>query len=483
MLCEGHDFPPLPIVILTGSTTVDQTRTLFEAGIQDFFTKSMISPEILPRIAQNAVDRHSLMQQLVESEKLAEAARFRADDASRAKSMFLTCMSHELRTPLTAVLGLTELLIDNPASDDAPTMLEMVRKNARYLAELVDQILDVAKIEAGTLEIDCVDCSPLELLNEVCQLLKPRAADEGLTLELDVQGDLPEIVTTDSVRTRQILLNLLTNAIKFTQSGGITVTAMFHDAESLLQVDVADTGDGVSEEIRERIFEPFVQQMSSRKRQGVGLGLPISRSLARRLGGDLVYRVGPNGGSVFSLTLKVGHPHAREVNKEDEVVAPADDSKVESVENAWTDRHLLVVEDTPTNQFLLKKILAPTGARVTVVENGEEALAVTRLAESDGGFDVILMDMQMPIMDGFEAARRLKSRGEKVPIVALTASAMAGDRERCLEAGCDAYIVKPIDRERLLTTIAGCLSPSQGHDRSPRENGEAADGAEESPKL
>jgi signal transduction histidine kinase len=456
--------PPFPAILVTGSTQLDISREAMEVGIQDFFAKSLISGEIFSHIARNAIDRYRLMQRLVQSEQDARQARVRAEDANRAKSMFLSTMSHELRTPLTAVLGLTDLLIDNPQSSESQEMLEMIKSNGTHLANLLNDLLDLAKIEAGTVDVELVECDPLRLTVELCDLMRYRAHDENLILELRFDGKVPAQIHTDPVRLRQVLMNLISNAIKFTDEGGVRVKVCFRATPNpILEFDIRDTGVGIDDSQLERVFQPFVQvgEDLDRRASGAGLGLSISRSLARALGGDLTVKSVVGEGSIF--TLQIAAPAAQRISDYDAGTynAPAvtRPQTPAAVEGAWTSRRILIAEDTRANQFLLSRMLKPTLADLTFVETGTGAIqAVKTAAEAGQPFDIVLMDMQMPEKNGFEATRTLRAAGLQVPIIALTAAAMDGDRELCLDAGCNNYLSKPINRNELLQTIADLLA-------------------------
>ncbi len=461
---NGGPIPPFPIIMITGSTPQNLSREVLETGIQDFFFKSQISADSFPHIARNAIDRYRLVERLVHSEHEARLARIRAEDASRAKSMFLSSMSHELRTPLTAVLGLTELLMENPSAQDSRHMLEMIRSNGNHLAELLNDILDLAKIEAGAVEVDLVECDPLLLVKELCDLLRFRAQDQGLALNLSFEGPVPSRMRTDPVRVRQILMNLLTNAIKFTDRGEIQVCVGYRVQETeMLLISVSDSGVGIETSDLDAIFEPFVQVSpdSSRRNNGAGLGLSISRSLARALGGNLTVESRVGVGSTFHLRIRANGPEgigefdARNYEAP-QVSAP---SRIKLADRCWETRRILVAEDTPANQYLIARMLEGTAPQITFVDNGEGAVAAVEQARESGEpFDLVLMDIQMPRMNGFQATRALRSAGYDLPIIALTAAAMDGDREQCLAAGCTNYLSKPIHRDRLLSMISDALS-------------------------
>ncbi|MFI4874306.1 MAG: hybrid sensor histidine kinase/response regulator, partial [Blastopirellula sp. JB062] len=408
--------------------------------------------ELLPHVANNAIERRRLLERTIASEIAAEEARNSADAANRAKSHFLATMSHELRNPLTAILGMTELLQENPAQEDLHEMLGMIAENGRHLHELLNDILDLAKIEAGRITIELEEANVAEIASSLCQLLRYRAADEGMSLRLDVKSAPPRM-KTDPIRVRQILLNLIGNAIKFSNHGEILVAVDYQDSGDAKQVviDVIDSGIGIPPDRISSIFDPFVQVAEDvrRRQPGVGLGLPISREIALLLGGDLTVESQYGAGSQFRLRLPVI------VAEEERAPAPV---PVSVQETNWQACRILVAEDTPANQFLIRRMLERTQAQLSFVTNGQEAVdAFLAAQESARGYQLILMDMQMPVMDGYAAVRKIRELGHRIPIVAITASAMAGDRQRCEAAGCDEYVSKPFDRSELTSKIAAQL--------------------------
>ena len=433
-------------------------------------------------------------------EKLKDHALSTVLAANRAKSEFLTNMSHELRTPLTAILGFTDLLLDEegqaPASGDRAARLQTVRRNGEHLLELINGILDLSKIEAGKMDVARRAVSPAAILGDVIALLEIRADAKGLRLSSAVEPPFPPTVCTDPTGLRQILINLVGNAIKFTERGAVTVSARFvsgASGEGKLQFDVVDTGIGLSRRQIERLFEPFTQADTSAARSygGTGLGLAISRRLARMLGGDITVTSTPGLGSLFRLEIAVS-PGAlagvegagdedketgRQADKQKECtnetfgarslclplslspcLAPiAEVSNQATIQPmpALAGMRILLAEDGPDNRQLVAFILRKAGAEVAFAENGR--VAVDCVLEANCGlrpFDLILMDMQMPVLDGYAATRELRKAGCNLPIIALTAHAMADDRQKCLDAGCDDYAAKPIDRGQLLGIIA-----------------------------
>ncbi len=391
-----------------------------------------------------------------------------ADAANHAKSGFLANMSHELRTPMTAILGFSDLLLDSVQKEEDLAAAETIKRNGEYLLELINGILDLAKIEAGRLEVERITCSPVNVVKDVVSLMQVRADAKGLPLKVEHVGAIPETVVCDPTWLRQILTNLLGNAIKFTESGSIRlVTRFVHGSTkpACLQFDVIDTGIGMAPDQAVRLFEPFAQAdvSTTRKFGGTGLGLTISKRLAELLRGDISVASEPGKGTTFSLTIGTEVLDSSPVlENAPRILCDNDrDAKALVVLDSGLNCRILLAEDGPDNQRLICFILRKAGADVALAENGQLAYASALLAHDEGRpFDVILMDMQMPIMDGYEATRALREAGYAAPIVALTANAMVGDEEKCREAGCDGYATKPIDRTKLLEIIGRTLELS-----------------------
>jgi two-component system sensor histidine kinase/response regulator len=412
-------------------------------------------------------------QQLVDASnrRLDEAARaaqelaHQASAATQAKSEFLANMSHEIRTPMTAILGYADLLLHEEGIETAPPhhrdALETINRNGEHLLGLINNILDLSKVESGKMDIQRVRCSPFALLAEVVSLMRVQAEGKLLSLKAEVVGSLPETVLTDPLRLRQVLVNLVGNAIKFTDQGEVRVAARLVDdgGSPRLRFDVNDTGIGMNEEQMAKLFQPFsqVDGSAARRFSGTGLGLAISKRLVEALGGAIDVRSTPGKGSTFSLTIDPGPldgiPLILEAATTARPVSP--DAAPDASGAIELHARVLLAEDGPDSQRLISFLLKKAGAEVTVVEDGQLAMEAA-LAQSEAGcpFDVILMDMQMPVMDGYEATRALRGRGYAGPIIALTAHAMVEDRQKCFDAGCDDYTAKPIDRHRLLEVVA-----------------------------
>jgi two-component system CheB/CheR fusion protein len=387
-----------------------------------------------------------------------------AQIATQAKSAFLANMSHEIRTPMTSILGFADELLGSLSKPADIEAAATIKRNGEYLLKLINNILDLSKIEAGRLEVETIACSPATIALEAVDLIRPRAAEKKLSLDVAIAGAIPERIQTDPHRLRQILINLLGNAVKFTASGGVRLTlALTHDANRnpLLQFEVSDTGIGMSAEQIASLFQPFTQADASTARRfgGTGLGLAISKRLAELLGGDITVRGAEGRGCIFTLSIAAGSLRgARMIADLSKAVTPQPAAEDAPSSTARIEGRLLLVEDGPDNQRLIGYILEKAGAVVTMADNGQIGVEIALDAAQHGEpFDLILMDMQMPVLDGYEAARKLRAAGMKTPIVALTAHAMSGDRMKCLEAGCTDYVTKPIDRAALTETIRRCL--------------------------
>ena len=421
-------------------------------------------------------------QDLIKLNDDLQRAAAQAESSNQIKSEFLANMSHEIRTPMTAILGYAELLQSDRdlrmTAEQRSEAIRTIQRNGQHLLQVINDILNISKIEAGKMEIERIRCSPVQALAEVQSLMRIRADDKRLRLSVEFAGPIPETIETDPVRLKQILVNLVGNAIKFTETGSVrlitrlaaglsTDTAQTACSEAFLQFDIVDTGIGMSADETSRLFQPFVQVDSSttRKFGGTGLGLTISKRLAEMLGGALTVVSRPGSGSTFTLTIAAGSLEGVPLlsNPGETVAVRPDSAPIEGCDSGPLSCRILLAEDGVDNQRLINFVLKKAGADVTVVENGQLAVEAALAAKAEGRqFGAILMDMQMPVMDGYTAVSRLRRNGYTGPIIALTAHAMANDRQKCLDVGCDEYVSKPIDRQILLQTIRSQLDKAAG---------------------
>ncbi|MCA8951611.1 MAG: response regulator [Planctomycetes bacterium] len=389
-------------------------------------------------------------------ERELQRAKEAAVAANAAKSSFLANLSHEIRTPMSAILGFTDVLLSSSPRPDQCDALGTIQRNAGHLLDVINDILDLSKIEVGKLRVESETVDLMELLSEVHALMGVRAEGKGLSLRMRFDGVVPRAIETDATRFRQVLVNLLGNAIKFTDAGAVSIvveTPISAVGDRELSICVEDQGIGIASEHLERIFDAFEQADVSTTRRfgGTGLGLAISLRLARLLGGDVTVESALGEGSRFTLR----HP----IPKNAEWVEPVrvERSAQASVRDTdvghlLTGRRVLLVEDGHDNQRLFSHYLHSMGAKVEVAVDGQEAVD-RQLEIVGGGFDLVLMDMQMPRLDGYTATQQLRAAGCVTPIIALTAHAMAGDRERCLGAGCDDYLSKPLRRSTMAEAV------------------------------
>ncbi|UCH48501.1 MAG: response regulator [Betaproteobacteria bacterium] len=387
-------------------------------------------------------------------------AKEKAEAASRAKSEFLANMSHDIRTPMNAILGFTDLLRRGygKQGNDAGKYLETIHSSGKHLLDLINDILDLSKVEAGALEVEKIACAPHLLIREVVTVLGVKAREKGITLEFNAEGQVPASIHSDPTYLRRIITNLAGNAIKFTERGGVRLTLRLVETKGRPQIaiDVTDSGIGIALDRLENMFDPFSQADSSVTRRfgGTGLGLTISRRLARAMGGDIVATSQLGSGSRFTVTVDTGSLAGIRMLNPDEVIAESISGEtVEETRWLFPPSRVLVVDDAPENRELLVLILGDTGLEVEEAENGQ--IAVEKASEQP--FDLILMDMQMPVMDGCTATRTLREDGLEIPIIALTANAMKDAEREVLAAGCSGIQTKPIKIDELMQELAKLL--------------------------
>ncbi|MBL4698418.1 MAG: CHASE domain-containing protein [Phycisphaerales bacterium] len=410
----------------------------------------------------------SMTSSLRESEYRQRSLAFDAKKASAVKSEFLANMSHEIRTPMTAILGYSEILEDNivkTTNGGCIEAIDAIQRSGKHLMMVINDVLDLSKIESGKMAIEHEPCSILELVNDVYASLKVNAAKKNLDLRIEFDTSIPRIVSMDAYRVRQILINLVGNAIKFTNDGSVTV-GLRSDNECIAFA-IKDTGVGIPELKIRDMFNPYEQVggAQARRQDSTGLGLTISRELARLLGGDIEAESSVGVGSVFTLKIPLDVDDGVEyVNAMDKV----GQRKLNGLERVtMLSGRVLLAEDGLDNQKLIARMLKKIGLKAEIVNDGRAAVDAVVKAHADGcPFDVVLMDIDMPILDGFLATSEIRSRGIDVAIVALTAHAMDGIKEKCFEAGCDEYVVKPINRERFYRVLEGILDEKDTSQRA-----------------
>ncbi len=408
----------------------------------------------LRKSQQQIVQYQEMLEDRVRQRTVAlEDAMQRAMDASRAKSEFLANMSHELRTPMNGLLGMIELSLDAPASDEQKEQLEIAQRCALSLLSLLNDVLDLSKIEAGKMALELISFPLSDLLIDTLKNHSPRAAEKGISLDWKLSPNLPKRALGDSLRLRQIVNNLVSNSIKFTTEGAVEVRVSAEKkakSKFVLLIEVIDTGTGIPPDKLKTIFEKFTQVDGSISRRygGTGLGLAITKKLVDLHEGEILVESELGLGTKFTVSLPY---EVSELEERDQLVLDPG-ARVTVVPDDPADAGaVLVVEDNLVNQKVVTAVLNKRGYRVSVANNGEEALEMLEKTQ----FAIVLMDVQMPVLDGLEATRRMRAddRWKTIPVIAMTAHAMTGDREKCLEAGMNAYISKPVHSAHLLATI------------------------------
>ena len=435
---------------------VDQTgeKRIFKVNCSPLFGNEgkirgvMVSLDDVTQLEKNKIDL--------------KIAKDEADAANKAKGDFLANMSHEIRNPMNAIVGFTDILRRGLEDSETTrtTYLDTIHASGTHLVELINDILDFSKIEAGKLELEIRECSPYQLMTEVVNVLRMKAEQQSLSLSINLRGSIPETIQADPTRLRQILMNLVGNAIKFTAEGGVRIVACMEEKNGLpfMRFEVTDTGIGMTSEQMSRLFQEFMQADSSVTRRfgGTGLGLAISKRLTEAMGGQIAVRSEPGVGSTFYFSIATGDLTGitmLDAEQATEKFRAASRSHQQGLRVYFKPARVLITDDTPANRQLAGLVLRKAGLTVDEAENG--AIAVEKA--SLGIYDLLLMDMQMPVMDGFTATKTLRDQGLQTPILAFTANVMEQDRQRCVAAGCSGFLTKPINIDLLLSTIAEYL--------------------------
>lgn len=440
-----------PIILLTGVHREDVDIQALEAGAVDYLVKADLSAEQLARSIRYALARSEVERERVE--------RLKAEAENRSKSEFLAHLSHELRTPLSAILGFTELLINKIIDTESLAHLHIVHRNGKHLLGLLNDVLDLSKIEAGKLELELQTICLSSFLCDIYFLMRGAAIDKNLELRIEATQPLPIEIVTDPMRLRQILLNLIGNAIKFTEEGEVVlrIERVLEDGTEQIFFTVKDSGIGIAQDIMELIFEPFVQSKDTyaHPRAGTGLGLTISKMLVARLGGAIRVRSEVGKGSEFSFSIDPG-----DIAQADSALLTLNFDMVgeKSTIVPQLCGRVLVVDDLRDIRLLIGHFVALTGLEVMYAVNGDDAIRlITAEAAQNRHFDLVLMDIHMPVMGGHEAAKRLRQARFEKPLIALTAAHMKGDMDKCFESGFSFYLGKPVDQSRLYECLTRYL--------------------------
>lgn len=438
-----------PVIMLTGQDNEQLDKQAQQAGAVDYLVKNQLNAARLARAIRYAISRQEMERERME--------RIKAETDNRYKSEFLAHLSHELRTPLTAILGYTDLISGQVQNQSVLDNLQVVKRNGNHLLSLLNDVLDLSKIEAGKLELENACFSLTPFIEDISNLMRVYALDKGIEFRLTLDADVPPLAYTDPTRLRQVLLNLLNNAIKFTSQGQVTLEVASTNGRDI-DFTVSDTGIGIAPDDLADLFKPFTQARSNRDQaaQGTGLGLAICQKLVDKLEGNIEVTSEPGKGSRFSVQLPCGrHQPPKGVSRQD--IETAD---LTSEAKITLKGRVLITDDLEDIRRLIGQLVSATGADIAYAVDGQDAIARFREArDSDQPFDLLIMDVQMPGMSGIETTRQIRTMDSRVPIVALTAALMKGDKEKGLEAGVNEYLGKPVHAIQLIRTLAHYLSP------------------------
>ena len=422
---------------------------------------------LIARVMSRVITQKNI--ELVQNNQQLEKVSIQALEATRTKSEFLAIMSHEIRTPLTSIIGFAEVLAEPTTKiEDRENLTKTIVKNGRHLLKIINDILDISKIEANRMEFENTYFSPVELINDVEDTIKNQFKEKGIQLYIEYQFPIPNVICNDVLRIKQIILNLCSNALKFTKSGKVTIKIHSDIDNEKIYFTVIDSGIGLTDEQISKIFDAFTQADSSTTRQygGTGLGLSLSKQFAEKMGGTITVESLLDIGSQFSVSIRTGKIDKQQlITGEPELPEKNDSIKYQYDFSYHVKGNILIAEDNHDNQQLLSILLSETGAKLTFVENGQHAVDKA-LAKH---YDLIFMDMQMPVMGGIEATKLLRQASYEFPIIALTANAMKSDHDMCISAGCNDFLTKPINKEKLFHTIYKYLEIDSEVDESKLE--------------
>jgi len=458
-LKKDPEFSDIPLIFLTSLSQKEDIIEGFNAGGNDYIVKPFNQQELLARV-RNHLHLYDMLQENKRLIKLSE-------DASRSKTEFLASMSHEIRTPLNSIIGMAEVLADTELSSEQHNYVRIFRSAGESLLEIINDILDLSKIEAGQTELEDIDFHLPSLLDSVASILSVRAAEQNTPISIKIHPDLPHGLRGDPTRLRQILINLVGNGLKFTENGTVQISVRTASAGRLLFA-IRDTGIGIPKEKQNLIFESFTQadSLTTRKYGGTGLGLTICKKLTTIMHGQIWLESSPGKGSTFFFTCPFSPALSDPLPVSKQATAS---SSCKILQPA----HLLLVDDNEDNRNLLCLYLRNTPFTIVTAENGAEAVRIFKHSP----VDLVFMDIEMPVMDGYEATRQMRhwekeQALEETPIIALTAHAFVRFRKKCMAAGCSDYLTKPVRRDTLIHTISSHLSLKQVEPRQTKNKAE-----------